>query len=63
MDSELTENLGDTVRLTRPPPRVFTVARSRNVWLGEVRAPDLELEAELETADYDPYNSAHAPGP
>ncbi len=64
MNSDLTENHGDTVRLLRPPPRVITQTKGQNVWIGGLDAPDLdfELELELETEepDYDPYNSANS---
>ena len=62
MNGNLTEELGDTLRLLRPPPRVYTRTRGQNVWLGGVdtRELDFELELELEAEepDYDPYNSA-----
>lgn len=62
MDGNLTEEAGDTLRLRRPPPRVFTRTRGQNVWLGGVEAPELDfelaLELDSEEPDYDPYNSA-----
>ena len=57
MNSKSTDNPGDTVRLLRPPSRVFTEARGQNVWMGEVEVLNFEL---VEAADYDPYNSADA---
>ena len=64
MDSNLTEDPGDTLRLLRPPPRVFTVTRGQNVWLGGVEPIELdfelELELEVEEPTHDPYNSAQA---
>jgi len=55
MDTQLQNEPGDTVRLLRPPPRVFTDQRGRNVWMGEVEA--LELEP-VQVPNTDPYNSA-----
>ena len=49
------DNADDTVRLQRPPPRVFTDALGRNVWMGDVEPFELELEQPIDT---DPYNSA-----
>lgn len=45
----------DTVRLLRPPPRVFTDPNGRSVWMGDVEVLDLEL---VPAANTDPYNSA-----
>lgn len=45
----------DTVRLLRPPPRVFTDTRGRSVWMGDIEVLDLEL---VPAANSDPYNSA-----
>ena len=45
---------GDTVRLLRPPPRVFTDPNGRNVWMGDVEVLDLEL---MPAANTDPYNN------
>ena len=50
-------HIGDTVRVLRPPPRVFTTTVGQNVWMGEVEDIELELEESLES---DPYNSAPA---
>ncbi len=44
----------DTVRLLRPPPRVFTDQCGHNVWMGEVETLELELEQSVRT---DPYNN------
>ena len=57
MNFELPENLDDTIRLLRPPPRVFTEARGQTVWMGAVEALELQLEDD-EVAN-DPYNSAN----
>ncbi len=45
----------DTVRLLRPPPRVFTNIVGQNIWLGEVEPLELELENAQQC--FDPYNS------
>ena len=55
MNQKPKEEPGDTVRLLRPPPRVFTDQCGRNVWMGEVEVLDLEL---VQPESYDPYNSA-----
>ncbi len=60
MSSELDDRSGDTVRLLRPPPRVFTDPLGRNVWMGEVEA--LELEP-VQVVNTDPYNSANTGDP
>lgn len=55
MSSKLEERSGDTVRLLRPPPRVFTDPQGRNVWMGEIEV--LELEP-VQVVTTDPYNTA-----
>ena len=55
MSELLEEKAGDTVRILRPPPRVFTDALGHNVWMGEVEPLELELE---QMSISDPYNSA-----
>ena len=60
MSSKSKDTSGDTVRLLRPPPRVFTDQCGRNVWMGEVEVLDLEL---AQAADNDPYNSAEISDP
>ncbi|MDH4049016.1 MAG: hypothetical protein OEV63_12895 [Gammaproteobacteria bacterium] len=55
MSSDSEPKSGDTIRLQRPPPRVFTDTRGRNVWMGEIEV--LELEP-LQVVRTDPYNSA-----
>ena len=55
MSSKLDDRSGDTVRLLRPPPRVFTEPCGRNVWMGEVEALDIEP---VQVVNTDPYNSA-----
>ena len=51
-----TENVEDTVRLRRPPPRVYTETQGQTVWMGDVESFDLELEPESKSDD--PYNNA-----
>lgn len=51
----------DTVRLRRPPPRVFTKMHGQTVWMGEVQA--LELELEPESVSDDPYNTVNIKRP
>ncbi len=57
MKFDSTENPDDTIRLLRPPPRVFTEARGQTVWMGDVEVLELELQDD-EVAN-DPYNSAN----
>lgn len=56
MNTNPTENVEDTVRLLRPPPRVFTEMHGQTVWMGEIQALELELEAD--PVSDDPYNTA-----
>lgn len=59
--SDKSENRsGDTVRLLRPPPRVFTDQCGRNVWMGDIEVIDLEA---VQVVNTDPYNSAKASDP
>ena len=55
MNSETKDRSGDTVRLLRPPPRVFTDEKGNNVWMGEIEV--LELEP-VQVVNTDPYNTA-----
>jgi hypothetical protein len=55
MSSQSEDRQGDTVRLFRPAPRVFTDPTGRSVWMGEVEVLELEL---VQAVDTDPYNSA-----
>jgi hypothetical protein len=55
MSSTLDDKAGDTVRLSRPAPRIFTDVTGRNVWMGAVEVLELELVQSDET---DPYNNA-----
>jgi hypothetical protein len=60
MSENLQEKSGDTIRILRPPPRVYTDTLGRNVWMGEVDPLELVLEEPLNT---DPYNSASVTEP
>lgn len=60
MSDKLNEEPGDTIRLLRPPPRVFTDPLGRNVWMGEVETLELEPVSEINT---DPYNNADISDP
>jgi hypothetical protein len=54
MSESRNDRSGDTVRLQRPPPRVFTDPCGHNVWMGDVEVLELEIEPTVST---DPYNS------
>ena len=55
MNTNPTEKTEDTVRLRRPPPRVYTEIQGQTVWMGDVESFDLELEPESKSED--PYNN------
>ena len=55
MSEKLQKKSGDTVRILRPPPRVFTDVIGTNVWMGDVDPIELALE---DTPNHDPYDSA-----
>lgn len=55
MSEKHEKKTGDTVRILRPPPRVFTDVIGCNVWMGDVDPVELALE---EAPSDDPYNSA-----
>ena len=59
MKELLTNRLGDTVRIERPPPKVFTDPIGRNIWMSGVEPCRLELEsdADAETNPYDRFGS------
>lgn len=58
MNRILNNKAGDTVRILRPPPRVFTDQCGQNIWMGEVEHLELELEQPVNT---DPYNTVEDP--
>ena len=60
MSEELIENTEETVRLQRPPPRVFTDSIGRNVWMGDIEVVNLEL---VQTTGSDPYNTVETRDP
>ena len=47
---------GDTIRIQRPPPRVFTDPLGHNIWMGDVVPPVLEVQHSDDNTD--PYNRA-----
>ncbi len=55
MSDNSKNRIGDTVRVLRPPPRVFTDDLGKNVWMGDVEPVELELE---DAPAADPYNSS-----
>ena len=55
MKALLTNRLGDTVRIERPPPKVFTDPTGRNIWMSGVQPCHLELESPVDT-DTNPYD-------
>ncbi len=62
MDASKRNHIGDTVRIKRPPPKVFTDELGRNVWMSSVEPCGLELEIDP-IRDGDPYNSGSALSP
>ncbi len=59
MDAAKRNRTGDTVRIKRPPPKVFTDELGRNVWMSGVAPCRIELESDG-SHDFDPYNSGVA---
>ncbi len=59
MNASKRNHIGDTVRIERPPPKVFTDELGRNVWMSGVEPCGLELEVDP-TRECDPYNSGSA---
>ena len=57
MNSDDEYNTDDTVRLRRPPSRIFTDDCGNNVWMGEIEVVDLEL-VQIDDSSDDPYNNA-----
>lgn len=56
MDGLKRHRTGDTVRIKRPPPKVFTDEVGCNVWMSGVEPCWLELETDA-AREFDPYNS------
>lgn len=48
-----------TVRLQRPPPKVYTDERGRTIWMGGVESCRFELETDIALST-NPYDSAVA---
>ncbi len=55
----LSTRTGDTVRIKRPPPKVFTDPIGRSIWMSSVEPCRLELESDSdnETNPYDRFGS------
>jgi hypothetical protein len=55
-----TNNIGDTIRI-RKPPRVFTNEKGDTIWMSEVEPVELEVELDHvpETDPYDSWRSAN----
>ncbi|MGB5346605.1 MAG: hypothetical protein WBN23_10610 [Woeseia sp.] len=56
MSSKFEDRSGDTVRLRRPAPRVFTDPTGRSIWMGEVELLEIDLVQAVAT---DPYNNTN----
>ena len=54
------QDADDTVKICRPPPRVYTDPLGQTVWMGEIEPLDLEMEESVAT---DPYDSARVGDP
>lgn len=55
MNLKLNENNGDTVRILRPPPKVYTDELGHNIWMSGVDSIALEVSGETGNST-DPYN-------
>lgn len=53
MDNAVTNNIGDTISIRRPP-RVVTDELGHNSWMGEVDAYEFQLET---IENFNPYDS------
>ena len=58
MDGMQEKNIGDTIRIRRPP-RVFTNEYGRTVWMSDVEPVELEIEPDLGVST-NPYDSCSA---
>jgi hypothetical protein len=56
MKQQISNRIGDTVRIQRPPPKVFTDPIGRNIWMSGVEHCELELEGDTDAAS-NPYDS------
>lgn len=59
MDKPAASSIDDTVRILRPPPKVFTDERGRTVWMSGIAPFELALDADA-CRSTDPYNSGLA---
>jgi hypothetical protein len=59
MEEMKTNNIGDTIRIRRPP-RVFTNEHGHTIWMSEVEPVELEIELDsvVSTNPYDSCQSA-----
>ena len=55
MERTSANNIGDTVRIRRPP-RVYTNARGHTIWMSDVEPVELEIELDRATGT-DPYDT------
>ncbi len=51
-------HIGDTIRVLRPPPKVYTDRLGRSFWMPEVDESSTELNVEADGTSFDPYNTA-----
>ncbi len=59
MEKPAATGIDDTVRILRPPPKVFTDERGRTVWMSGIDPCELTLDVEPKLST-DPYNSGLA---
>lgn len=59
MEKTKTNNIGDTIRIRRPP-RVFTNEHGHTIWMSEVEPVELEIDLDsvVSTNPYDSGRSA-----
>ena len=58
MENMKANNIGDTIRIRRPP-RVFTNEKGDTIWMSEVEPVELEIELD-QIITTDPYNSGQS---
>lgn len=58
MEDLITNNIGDTIRIRRPP-RVFTNEKGDTIWMSEVEPVELEIELD-QVVSTDPYDSGRS---
>jgi hypothetical protein len=58
MDGTKENNIGDTIRIRRPP-RVFTDELGRTVWMSDVEPVELEIELDS-VVSTNPYDSGQS---